>query len=858
MMLDNLGNAYHERILGDPAANTERAIALFREALTIRTPQRTPRDWATTQNNLALAYVDRISGDRAQNIERAIESYEAALSIYTRASDPTTWAAIEDNLGNAWKDRRLGIAEENIERAIQAYERALEIRTRKTAPLAWAGTMNNLALAYGDRVKGDSAENYRRAIEGFRAVLEVRSRHTTPADWASATNNLAVYLGRRPGGDKGADIDQAISYYEQALIIRTRDAMPYAWAETTSNLAIQFRRRPRGDPSANIETAIRLYRDALGIRTRASDPLGYLSIQKGLADAYGKRLVGNRDDNRRARMDAFRAAMETVDDLLDAGVDQVQTSVVMEAAGEVFRSAALQAARDGNLAAALEFAEGGRTRALRQALRLDVAAESLAPDKRRILEEARASLETDRAALRADGRGRPAADLAARAIGQDELRRRIDATQARIASLLPQRNQVRVVPPEPPAGGAIVIPVVAHDGAVLLLVTARGLASVHLPNFDDERMREMFFGTGGTAKTWGAGGWSRALDVAERTGIAVSTAAATWNRALDDLGRDAWDRVVGPLVAELRALDVAPGAPLVFVLQDHLARMPIWLAQDPSSRKLLAEMYRVSVSPDLARVALMPRTEGRGIAAWINGRSDPPLDAASAAEALVRANTTLLDGAAVTRSSSLLGGLAGHATWMLWTHGRFDRNDARASGLQLAKAESAKPEFLTVGDLLGARFGPSAPDLVVLLACESGLVDVAANDELVGLSTALLQAGARGVITALWSVEENATTLLAAKLSDFLAQGARGSLALAGAQEWLRSTTAADLKAFVEARYPNPPTTTSSMMAYSHLLDALEASPTEKPYADPYFWAAFVFAGSDRPGALSPSDGELR
>jgi CHAT domain-containing protein len=76
--------------------------------------------------------------------------------------------------------------------------------------------------------------------------------------------------------------------------------------------------------------------------------------------------------------------------------------------------------------------------------------------------------------------------------------------------------------------------------------------------------------------------------------------------------------------------------------------------------------------------------------------------------------------------------------------------------------------LLTVGDLLATRFGNSRPDLVVPAACESGLVDVSRDDELLGLPTALIVAGARGVVSALWPVREDATVFLIAKFSEFV------------------------------------------------------------------------------------------
>ncbi len=50
--------------------------------------------------NLATAYSDRIRGDKAANIERAIEGYEQALQVRTRQAMPVEWATTHDEPGD--------------------------------------------------------------------------------------------------------------------------------------------------------------------------------------------------------------------------------------------------------------------------------------------------------------------------------------------------------------------------------------------------------------------------------------------------------------------------------------------------------------------------------------------------------------------------------------------------------------------------------------------------------------------------------------------------------------------------------------------------------------------------------------
>jgi CHAT domain-containing protein len=66
---------------------------------------------------------------------------------------------------------------------------------------------------------------------------------------------------------------------------------------------------------------------------------------------------------------------------------------------------------------------------------------------------------------------------------------------------------------------------------------------------------------------------------------------------------------------------------------------------------------------------------------------------------------------------------------------------------------------LTVSDLVGMRLDKP---LVVLSACETGVGQTTAGDELLGLTRGLLAAGARAAVVSLWSVDDHSTSLLMA------------------------------------------------------------------------------------------------
>lgn len=136
-------------------------------------------------------------------------------------------------------------------------------------------------------------------------------------------------------------------------------------------------------------------------------------------------------------------------------------------------------------------------------------------------------------------------------------------------------------------------------------------------------------------------------------------------------------------------------------------------------------------------------------------------------------------------------------------HGIFDPLDPLASGLAFA-ADSPTPGqplkgLLSVEELYGLQTDAS---LVVLSACDTGLGAIRGGDEVVGLNRALFFSGARNVISSLWAVDDEATTFLMTKFYNQLVK--------------------------------SPP----------HVALQRAKLETQKKYPAPYYWAAFVLAGS--------------
>ncbi|MFD0661861.1 CHAT domain-containing protein [Thermocatellispora tengchongensis] len=169
-------------------------------------------------------------------------------------------------------------------------------------------------------------------------------------------------------------------------------------------------------------------------------------------------------------------------------------------------------------------------------------------------------------------------------------------------------------------------------------------------------------------------------------------------------------------------------------------------------------------------------------------------------------------------------------------HGRADIVEPARSGLGLAGGE-----LLAMDDLAGM---PLRARLAVLSACETAVPGLDIPDEVIGLPTAMLQAGAAGVIGSLWAVPDVSSALLMIMFyRGWRLDGLSPAAALRAAQRTVRDTSA---KGWVELFEPLLdgdgwlPAEVAEMCWEQVIL----ADPGELVYASPSGWASFAFTGA--------------
>jgi CHAT domain-containing protein len=787
--------------------------------------------------NLANAYRNRIRGDRAQNLEEAIAAYQAALTVTTQTAMPVEWAMTMINLANAYQTRIRGDRAQNLEDAIAAYRAALTVRTQTAMPVEWATTMMNLAAAYADRIRGDRAQNLEDAVAAYQAALTVMTQTAMPIDWAMTMNNLAVAYADRIQGDRAQNLEDAVAAYQAALTVFTQTAMPVDWATAMMNLAIAYRNRIRGDRAQNVEDAIAAYQAALTVRTREAMPVDHRDTLRNLVILY----FGERH---------WAEAYQTCLDAIAVGADIFAVAVgdagrmnAIKQTGNLYTRAAYSAVQLGRYGEALTQLEAGKARLLAEAQSLGDANLTQLDDaergRLRALRDQIKGLEYE-ARLPADNPAR----RDDRAISDDlrearaALRGLIDAFRVAYPDFMPEGLALDALLASIPADGALVAPLFTPQGSAVFIVPGgtREVTADHMLLLDDFKLEDLGAITRGTED---APGWLRYYVEYRfnRAGI------RSLFDAIDDVTRRLWEAFVGRIHAHLHAIGVQRA---LLMPQGDTALVPLhaaWREVD-GARRYFIDDIAITYTPSMATLATARRKSTRGEGALVVGVSDyrtmgdlPNTRAEAESIAALFNTEPLLNSAASV--AAVKTGATGKAYVHLSCHGGFGwGGDAFASALYLGDEEPLPlPQIMAGLDL-------DAAALVVLSACETGIVDFDnVPDEFVGLPAGFMQAGASAVVSSLWTVEDRSTALLMERMYNNMRgeNPMQPAQALREAQFWLRDATAGEIGDYYQQVLAPRMSQSDAGNAFVEIVR--RAATHEKPYAHPFYWAAFAYNG---------------
>ena len=289
-----------------------------------------------------------------------------------------------------------------------------------------------------------------------------------------------------------------------------------------------------------------------------------------------------------------------------------------------------------------------------------------------------------------------------------------------------------------------------------------------------------------------------------------------------------WQPVAERLAAQLLvpfAAQIAASADLLIVPHGAAHLLPFHVL--PVNGAMLADRHSVSYLPSASVLQWLTRRDTEVIPENILVVGNPTLDLpASRREAQFVAEqfpgaTLLLEGDAT--EAAVRNAVPGMLLVHFATHGILDEATPLNSRLLLANGDA-----LTVYELMLLRLQAR---LVVLSACSTGQGETTGGDDVLGLTRALLAAGAEAAVVSLWKVDDASTAIFMQAFYAEIVRGMPPRHALRTAQVRLRLIALRETE--VQTREARR----------SQSAGATVIPDDEGDYRHPYFWAPFILVG---------------
>ena len=812
------------------------AETAYQRALEIEWDGQTPSVRAMINSNLCLVLYNL--GDLTNSEVTLLEAEAVcikALKYYNQSETATDWARTQSNLCMILQclGELIG-SEEALSRAVTASEKALEVFSdlEKTSA-SWIGTQINYGTALqrlGDFI--DSEEILSRAEAVFRRILEILNPGKTLATWAKVQLNLGSILTTLGDlTDSEIFLRKGEAEYRKALEFYLQDKALNGWAKCQHNLAIVLRKWEDISPTDV---------DLLVARQKRQVELKSLFFNDSANKSFALRL--------RSIVFGFQEEL-TLQDMNINSVDEInhminkaeREAIVsgearklisnLQGLGDELACAALI---DEDVDSAFQYLNLIRVRGLNQSLFLSLL-------NNESFHKLRFQLQSVEIQLEASNTGQARPELL---LQQRKLRKEIsgyldDAEKnGQFTFIFTPSVEETSRALSSASIDAFVMLASAREKTVLLIIKADNpkIEVVDLSMLNHEAIENI---------RWD---WMRQYgrfvnSIRQNASARISNMIA-WNDQIVSTQTRLWELFLGPVDHALQDIGLEHNSKIVFMLPGSLTHLP-WNAAVSPDGTYFFERWVVSQVPSAnALVHCVDRIDER-IRQGSNVLSitDPlgdilpkiketknPADIVFKDEQI----TSLL--AEKAHHVAVKDDLAGKNIISFYCHGRWNHRFPDRSALELAPTDEKQTSApFTVRDIRMSDLSHSR--LVLLGACDSGLPGMDVPDEMTGLPTAFIEAGAPAAIGTIWPVIAKSTFDINVSILKHFKETRHPALALQTAvKEFVRGGQAVDYSDVQSVQKfdpsaPNP---------------RKEDSSTEEnslPPNAPVYWAPFMMVG---------------
>ena len=842
-----LAYLYWERIEEDRAQNLETSINLCQEALKIRSYETDPQNWAEVQNILGLAYRDRIRDDKAENLEISIIHLKNALEVFKITENPQQWAWAQHNLATVYYQRVYGDPDKNIQNSITCSKKAMQVFTRHAFPEYWARTQMNLGNAYLKKEDENRSKTQEIAIKCYKNALRILTPENYPEYWALVNNNLGIVYAEYIDGNENNNFENAIICYEKALQIFTRQSFPEKWAMTQINLCNIY--YEKGLIQEVIKSSLLL----LEIYTPTSFPFYCLAAGRHLGNAASSGGLWA------VAMDGYCIAIDALEQKRNWEKSEFNRQKTLEDFIGIYESMVQACINAGQIEKAFEYSERSRSKRL-----VDLMAsynlsqgEEIPAKVQELLqqyEELQRQIDQERQSRKSEN-------------NRSETRAAFQAYNEAIAFLETQKQQIweNIRREDPVLAGEIQVnPLSLSEIQKLIDQPNTAILSFYTTNSDTHifivQKNQITLHTCTGQGLDMLQGW-----INQNWLLPYMNDPKKWETQINNILRELAERLQIPeLISQhLEAIEE-------LILVPHLLLHQISFAALPTGEyhEYLGDKFLIRYTPSCQILELCQQRDTVGTFNEISLQYGTVEDAEDNLPCARFEGEKLAQMYNIPPENRLIGSsqaisnnyrqLAQHVQVLHSCHHAQSRLDNPLES-QLKLADGS----ITLGQLMTPTWRLPQLVEVFLSCCETNLGTPSLSDDILTLSTGFLCAGARSVVSTLWSVNDLATALFSIFYYQQRQEGNSRPEALQQAQIQLREFTKVDLKKIfqeVEARekelignrkkYPLDSIEHQQWKRkynmYTKLnrrIKEIENSTQQFPFSDPHYWAAFICHG---------------